>query len=231
MPQFCVIGLGKFGTAVALNLARKGFDVLVIDKDEDKIREIEDQVAQAIILDVSNEKALRSLKLSDFDYVIIAITQDIEASIFTAMVVREDARGKTTLIAKAATEIHASILRKLGVDRVIFPEKESANRLVEKITSPNIFDYIELSEDYSIAEIKAPESFVGKSIVDLDIRAKYGVYIIAIKRKEAVYREDGQLEVRERIIIIPPPDEEIHETDTLIVIGRADAIERFKEVT
>ena len=146
------------------------------------------------------------------------------------MIVKEDARGKTTIIAKAATEIHASILRKLGVDRVIFPEKESANRLVEKITSPNIFDYIELSRDYSIAEIKAPRSFVGKTIISLNIRAKYGVYIIAIKRKEATYTPDGQLEVNEKVIIIPPPDEEIQETDTLIVIGTADAIERFKEV-
>jgi len=223
-----VIGLGRFGTAVALSLAQRGHDVLVIDKDENRIREIEDYVSQAIILDVSNEKALRSLKLDDFDYVIIAITEDIEASIFTAIILKEAAKDKPYVIAKAASEIHASILRRLGVDRVVFPEKEFANKLVERITSPNIFDYIELSPEYSIAEIKPPESFHGKTIRELDIRAKYNVYVIAIRRKKADYAPNGQLQVIESVIIAPSPNEEITATDILVVLGRVEDIDRFK---
>ncbi len=226
--EICVIGLGRFGSAIALTLAQKGHEVLVIDKDESKVQALEDKVSQALVLDATNEKALSSLGLKDFDWVIIAMSQDIEASILSTMLVKE--AGAKRVLAKASSDVHAKILKRIGADRVVFPEREMGQKVAESLTSPRIFDYIELSPDYSIIEIVAPASFHGKSIKQTEARSKYGIHIIAIKRRIPEMREDGTVTYKERILVAPDPDEEILQGDLLVILGKVENIEKVKKL-
>lgn len=224
--QVCVIGLGTFGTAVALSLAQKGHEVLVIDRDENKVASIEEMVSHALVMDATNEKSLKSLGLKDFDAVIVAITEHIEDSILTTMLVKEE--GAKKVIAKAGSELHAKILRKVGADAVVFPERDTAERIARRLTSPTIFDFIELSADYSIVEIVAPDFLVGKTLKETGFRARYGAYVIAIKRKTPEYKEGNQIDYREEVIIAPSPDEEILKGDLLVLLGKVKDIEKLK---
>jgi trk system potassium uptake protein TrkA len=226
--QFCVIGLGIFGTSIALTLSQKGHEILVIDKDESKVASIEEQVSQALVMDATNEKALKGLGLKDFDWVIVAITQDIESSILITMLVKE--AGAQRVIAKAGSDLHAKILKRVGADKVVFPERETGQKVAESLASPRIFDYIELSPEYSIVELVAPQAFEGKTIKETEARSKYGIYIIALKRKLPEVKEDGVMDIKEEIIIAPNPNEEILKGDLLVLLGKLSDIERVKKL-
>ncbi len=217
--QFCVIGLGRFGEALALSLANKGHEVLAIDIDDQRVQAIEDKVSQTFILDSTNEKAMNSLGLSEFDWVIVAMSSDLEASILTTMIVKN--AGAKRVCAKAATDLHAKILQKLGIDKVVFPEREMGVRLAEILSSPSIFQFLELAEDYSIAEVASPKEFWDKTIKETDARNTYGVNIIAIKRKDP-YRDEktGDVDYRETLIMAPQSSVKILEGDILVVLGK-----------
>ncbi|HDM90062.1 MAG TPA: TrkA family potassium uptake protein [candidate division WOR-3 bacterium] len=226
--EFCVIGLGRFGSAIAQTLARKGHEVLAIDRDEGRVQELEDKVSQALVLDATNEKALKSLGLKDFDWVIIAMSQDIEASILSTMLVKE--AGAKKVLAKASSDVHAKILKRIGADRVIFPEREMGQKVAESLSSPRIFDYIELSPEYSIVEIVAPKSFQGKTIKQTEARTKYGIHIIAIKRKKPEMENESKVTARDLILVAPDPNEEILQGDLLVILGKIENIEKVKEL-
>ncbi|WP_438434117.1 potassium channel family protein [Gorillibacterium sp. sgz500922] len=213
--QFAIIGIGRFGSSVALSLTQLGYDVLAIDADEAKIQSISQWVTHAVQADPTEEEALRAIGIRHFDVVVVAIGQDIQASILTTLILKE--LGVRTLIVKAQNELHGKVLRKIGADKVIFPERDMGQRLAHALISPNILDYIELSPDYSIVEIRATPLLIGKSLKQLDIRAKYGCNVMAIKTL------DGKMN------ITPSADDLIQATDILVVVGRNDSLSRLEK--
>lgn len=228
MRQFAVIGLGQFGSSVALSLAHKGCDVLAIDRDQDRVDEIADQVSQSVTVDAADEKALHSLGMKDIDVAIVSTGEDIEASISIVLILKEI--GVKEIIAKAVTQIHGAILKKVGADRVIFPERDMGERIAESLASPNVMDYSEISETHSIVELVAPKKFWGKSISDLKLEEDTKVSIAAIKRKVPVVTPEGETEFREEINIKPSPDEKINRSDILIMIGSFEGIQKVRGI-
>ncbi len=228
MRQFAVIGLGQFGSSVALSLAQKGCEVLAIDRDQDRVDEIADQVSQSVTVDAADEKALHSLGMKDIDVAIVSTGEDIEASISIVLILKEI--GVKEIIAKAVTQIHGAILKKVGADRVIFPERDMGERIAESLASPNVMDYSEISETHSIVELVAPKKFWGKSISDLKLEEDTKVSIAAIKRKVPVVTPEGETEFKEEINIRPRPEDKINRSDTLIMIGSFEGIQKVRGI-
>ena len=226
--QFCVLGLGRFGRNLALSLAGKGHEVLAADIDESRVREVDPYVDRALVMDITDEEAIRSLGLEHFDYVIVALSGNTLASILATSLVKE--HGARRVIAKAASDLHAKILRRVGADRVIFPEREMGERLAQSLSSPGVFDFLELSEEYSIVELVAPKPLVGKTLRESRVRSAYGVYVIGIRRKQPELTPSGDIDYREVFILAPSPDEEIKEGDVLVILGRNTDIERVRKL-
>ncbi|RWZ60762.1 TrkA family potassium uptake protein [Halobacillus fulvus] len=212
--EYAVIGLGRFGGSICRELSREGMDVLAIDLDEDKVNEYKDIAAHAVIADSTDENVLKELGLRNIDHVIVAIGDNIQASILTTLMLKE--LGIKTITVKAQNDYHEKVLSKIGADHVVHPERDMGKRIAHNIISNNILDYIELSDDHSVVEVKAGSKMSGKTLVDLDIRAQYGCNVVAIKRKKDV-------------IVSPMATEEIKESDILIVIGADNDISRFEK--
>lgn len=208
--HFAVIGLGRFGEAIATTLIELGQDVLGIDTDDAKVNELTDRVPHLLSLNAIDKRALRDAGVGDVDVAIISIGANIEASLLIVMTVKE--LGVPFIVAKATTAVHGRILEKIGVDRVVYPEREMATRMAHSLVVPNVLDYIGLSRDFSIVEIPAPAPFVGKSLRALDLRAKHGLTLIAIKRGAGT--AGGEVTT-----VAPGPDEVIRQADTLALIG------------
>ncbi len=211
--KFAVIGLGRFGAAMATTLISLGQDVLGIDSDPDHVQELSDVVPHLLVLNASDPKALREAGVGDVDVAVISIGANVEASLLIVMAVKE--MGVKSIVAKSTTEVHGRILERLGVDRVIYPEREAATRMAHSLVVPNVIDYISLSSDFSIIEIPAPAMFVGKSLRAIDLRAKYGLTLIAIKR-----HVDG----RHTTSVSPSADEVIQPGDSLALVGSNKAL-------
>jgi trk system potassium uptake protein TrkA len=223
--QIAVIGLGTFGYNVACELAKYDVPVLAIDNEEEIVNRISQNVAQAFIADASDEKAMDELGVGDCDTAIIAVGE-IETSILAILIVKE--LGVKRIIVKCINHWHSKVAVKLGADQVIYPELEMAKKLVSAIVSPDIFEHIELSKDYSLVEILAPEQYRNKAIKDTDIRNKFGANIIAVRSKVPFITQDNQTDIKEEINIAPAPDYEIKQNDVLVVIGPAESIEKLK---
>nr|WP_274655020.1 TrkA family potassium uptake protein [Paenibacillus humicola] len=203
--QFAVIGMGRFGSSVANALSKLGFEVLAIDANEQKIQDVAGKVTHAVSADTTDEEALRALGIRNFDVVVVAIGADIQASILTTLILKD--LGVPKLIVKAQSELHGKVLSKIGADKVIFPERDMGLRVAHHLISPNILDYIELSDDYSIVEMKAPSRTVGKNLKQLDIRAKFKCNVLAIKT-------DGHMNIS------PYAEDLIRENDVLVLVGK-----------
>ena len=178
--QFAVIGLGRFGAAMATTLLGLGQDVLGMDSDEGRVQGLSGSVPHLMVVNARDPKALEEAGVGQVDVAVISIGTNIEASLLIVMAVKE--LGVKFIVAKATTEVHGRILERLGVDRVIYPEREAAVRMAHSLVVPNVIDYISLSRDFSIIEIPAPAMFVGKTLREVDLRAKHGLTLIAIKR-------------------------------------------------
>jgi trk system potassium uptake protein TrkA len=212
--QFAVIGMGRFGSSIAQSLSKLGYDVLAVDGDEQRVQEISQYVAHAVQADITDEEALRALGIRNFDVVVVAIGQDIQSSILTTLILKD--MGVKTLIVKAQNDLHGKVVKKIGADKVIFPERDMGQRVAHGLISPNILDFIELSDNYSIVEMKATSKIMGKSLRQLDIRAKYGCNVMAIK-------SDGEMN------IAPNADDLILKPDILIVVGRNEDLIEFEK--
>lgn len=212
--QYAVIGLGRFGGSIAKTLYEMGHEVLAIDSNEDRVQAYANNVTQAVQADSTDEKALRALGIRNFSVVVIAIGQDIQASIMATLIVKE--MGVDHIVVKAQNELHGKVLTKIGAHRVVYPERDMGYRVAHNILSPNILDYIELSPDYSILEFVASKSMVNKSILDLNIRAKYGINIMAIKSGN------------NKINVAPMANDMIREDDVLVVVGHNDDLRVFE---
>ncbi|HAG08094.1 MAG TPA: potassium uptake system protein [Desulfotomaculum sp.] len=214
MKQFAVIGLGRFGSSLARALSRMGYEVLAIDTSEENVNDITDEITYAVQMDALEENALKSMGIRNFDAVIVAIGQDIQASILVTVMLKE--MGVKKVIAKAQTELHGKVLEKVGADLVVFPERDMGERLAHTlIAADNIMDLINLSPDYSIIELKTPPGFIGKTLQETALRKEYGITVIAIRRG---------LEV----IISPEAKQVIRENDILVAIGRNDKLKRLE---
>ncbi|MCM3712752.1 potassium channel family protein [Halalkalibacter oceani] len=212
--QFAVIGLGRFGTSVCKELYKLGHEVLAIDHQEEKVNDITPYSTHSVIANGTDEKALQSLGIRNFDYVIVAIGDDIQSSILTTLLLKE--LGVKKVWVKAQNYYHQRVLEKIGADRIVHPEQDMGIRLAQHITSEKIIDYIELSADYSIVELLATEKVAGKSLVELNVRALYGCTILGIKRGE-------------EINIAPVPTDQVEKDDVLIVIGHKNDLKRFED--
>ena len=184
MKQIAVIGCGRFGMSLAITLGKLGNEVMVIDKDEEIINSIADKVTHAIICDVSVDGSLKELGLANFDICVVAIGSDYKTSIIATVEAKE--LGIPKIIAKATDSVQAMVLRKIGADRVIIPEKDMGVRVANNISNSNILDSINLSDEYSLVEISPMEVWVGKSIKDSEIRNRHHVNIVAIKNKDGL---------------------------------------------
>lgn len=213
--QFVVIGLGRFGSSLALELMELGYEVLGIDRNEDVVEEWSHLLTHAVVADATDEEVLKSLGVRNFDCGVVAIGSDIQMSILSAILLKE--LGIKTVVAKAISVLHGRALEKLGVDRVIFPERDMGIRVAHQLVTPNLLDYLELSKEFSIVELKVPECLHGKNVGDLNPRARFGCSIVAI------HRENG-------IIIAPTALDYLAAGDIMVIIGANKNIEEFEAI-
>lgn len=209
MKSFVVVGLGRFGSQVARRLCQQGCEVLAIDSDSDLVQQVSDDVTQAVVGDARDKGVLRALGVKDFACGIVAIGDSLADSVLATMNLKE--LGVPYIVCKAHDETHREVLKKLGADRVVIPEQENADRLAKSLSSLNVLDYIELSEDYGIIEVPAPGVWQDKSLIELNVRAKLGLNILAVKR-------DGC------ITVSPAADYRIAAGDVLVVLGDTAAL-------
>jgi trk system potassium uptake protein TrkA len=211
--QVMVIGLGRFGSAVARELERLGHQVLAIDRDEEQVNDIAPDVTHALQLDAADEGALRPAGAGDFQTAIVAISSDAEPSIFATMVLKR--LGVRTVIAKAGSQLHGEILSRVGADRVVLPERETGLRLAHSFNVPNVIDYLDVAPNFGIEKIRPPASFIGKSLGELDLKTRLGLTPIALRRGQQVF-------------VNPARDERLAEDDELILIGRDDKLDQLR---
>lgn len=229
MRQFAVIGLGRFGSSVAKTLSEKGHEVLGIDVDEEKIQDLSELVTQVVCIDATDEKALRAVGIENVDVAVVSIGGNLEASILITLILKEI--GIKEVISKAVTTEHGKVLQRVGATKMVFPERDMGVRLANSLISPTIVEHIELSSDCSIVEVIPPSEFVGKSLGDIDIRAEYGVNVIAIKRKVPLVTKEGKKVFEQRIDVSPKADDIIYKEDILVVLGENKNIEKLKTRT
>lgn len=217
VKQFLVIGAGRFGSSVSKMLCELGHDVMIADNDELLVQQRSSEVTNAVQVDTTSEKALKALGIKQFDAVVIAIGSDIQASIMTAILLIE--MEAKHIVAKAQTELHGRVLEKIGVNQVVYPERDMGQKLAHSLVAPSIIDLIELSDDYSIVEVLAPEDMVGKSLKDLDLRVRYGISVLALRRNSG-----------KKVNISPVADDIIELKDIIVVIGSNKALKKLEWV-
>ena len=209
--QYLVLGLGRFGDSLARNLCKLGHEVLAVDKDTELVEALAPYVTQAVQADATEEAALEALGIRNFDAAIVAIG-NVRDSILVSVLCKE--AGVPYVVAKAVDELHAKVLRKVGVDRVIYPERDMAEKLAVRCSANNLYDFIELTADYSIFEIPALPDWVGKTIGAINIRRKYDMNVLTIKKNGSE-------------IIMPTADYQFDRDDHVIVLGKKNDVLRL----
>ena len=215
MKSFVIIGLGRFGTAIASELSALGHEVLAVDVDEERVQQVADHVTHAVTGDGRNIEVLRALGVRNFDCVVVAMGSDVGNSALITLNLKE--LGVKEVICKAQSHVHSRVLEKIGADRVVFPEYEMGAKLAQGLSSSNVLNFIELSEDYGSLELSAPQSWQGKSLRELDVRNRHHVNVIAI-------RKNGELNVA------PSPDLPLESGDQVVALGRYEDINLLHEV-
>jgi trk system potassium uptake protein TrkA len=214
--QFVVIGMGRFGRQVAVTLAKRGFSVLAIDKSRQLIEDIKEDVPHVAIADSTEEDSLNSLGIQDFDVAIVAIGESLENNILTTAILKNFKIKE--IIVRATTRLHENILKRIGATRVIMPEEEMGMRIANSIAAESIIDNIEFSEGYSIAQVRCPQEIIDYSLIDANLRAKYNVNVVAVKKVDEELKET---------IYVPASDYIFVEEDILIVVGKNEDVYEF----
>ena len=210
--EFVVFGLGRFGKSVATTLVEGGCEVMVVDANDDKIHEIADYVTYAVRADVTEAESLATLGIGNFDGAVVAIGKNLEASVMVTILVKE--MGVPYVLAKAQNELHAKVLKKVGADMVVFPEKETGIRIANNLMMGNFFDAVELSATFSMIELDILPEWIGHSLRDLNLRAKNKINVIAIKRNE-------------QLNINPEADMPLERNDILVIIGKNEILNKL----
>lgn len=226
--KFAVIGLGDFGWSVAVSLAERGAEVVAIDQQMNVIEDIKDKVTFAVRLDSTDEKALKSVGITDVDAVVISIGTNFEDTILTSVLLQQ--MGVKKIVVKATSKIQETILNKLNVSQVITPDFEIAKRVASTLINEDVLDYIPLGESYNIVQLRTPKSFVGKTLQEIDLRIRYNVNLITIKRRYTVKNEEtGEEVIKERIYGVPTASTVLEPNDVLIVLGKDKDIRKIVE--
>ncbi|WP_024336504.1 potassium channel family protein [Desulfotignum balticum] len=215
MKQFAVIGLGNFGFHAAKALFEDGNEVLAIDVNRVRVQAIDPFSTEAMILDATDKEALKSLGLENMDAVIVSTGTKISISILICLYLQEI--GAKKILAKALDDDHAKILKRVGATEIIHPERDMALRVSKGLSRPNILDFIPLAEEFDLIQVGPPREFIGKSLMDLNLRAKYNVHVIAIKEL-----------VPENFILVPPASFVIKDSDILIILGKTADVRKIK---
>lgn len=215
MRKFVIVGLGRFGYSLACNIAEKGFQVLAIDNNEEKVAKISQVIYNAVQADVSEKETLASLGVSEYDVAVASIGLNVQDNILATLFLKE--LGVPYVIAKAQDEQFGKVYSKIGADRVVYPERDMGQRVGQNLLSSNLIDYIKYDSDYSVIELSAPESMKGRSLKELDLRRKYNINVIAIRKDEDLN-------------LIPGANDRITEGDILIVMGKNKDIDRVKAI-
>ena len=217
MKQFVVIGLGQFGTSVAKELYKMGHEVLAVDNIMDIVEDIADHVTHAVCADATDEAELRALGIENFDVAVVSIGTDLQASILVTMLCKE--MGVKYVLTKASSDMHAKVLKRVGADKIVFPEQEMGERVAYNLVSTSILDYIELSPDYSLVEIEVPKVWVAASMKELNLRVNYGINVMAIRHA------DGG------ITVAPQGADILQAKDVLVAIGANSSIAGLERIT
>jgi trk system potassium uptake protein TrkA len=215
MKRFAVIGLGKFGFYAAKALYEDGNEVIAIDTDRARVQAVDPHSSEAVVLDAIDKEALRTIGLENMDGVIVSTGTKISNSILICLYLHE--MGVKKILVKALDDDHAKILKRVGATEIIHPERDMALRISRNLSRPNILDFIPLAEDFDLIQAGPPREFIGKSLRELNLRAKYNVHIIAIKEL-----------VPENFVLVPPASFVIKDSDILIILGKSDDIKRIK---
>jgi trk system potassium uptake protein TrkA len=214
LNQFVIIGLGRFGSSLGRELIQLGYEVLGVDRDEEKVQELSSVLTHTVVADATEEEVLRSIGARNFDCGVVAIGDDIQASILATILLKD--LGVKKVVAKAVSDLHGRVLERVGVDRIIYPERDMGIRVAHQLVSPNLLDYIELSKKYTIAELAVPQCLSGKSLNDVNPRGRFGCSIVAINKPKG-------------IIIAPVAQDVLSVDDVMVVIGTNEQIEQFQE--
>lgn len=215
MRSFIVVGLGRFGSEVARELCGRGKEVMAIDIRADMVQHVANDVTQAVVADSQDKEVLKALGAGNFDCAVVAIGEELGASVLAVMNLKE--LGVPYIVCKAHDETHRRVLEKLGADRVVIPEREYAGRLARSLASTNVLDYIELSNEYGIIEVPVPKVWYGKSLKELNVRANLGINILAIKK-------EGKTDVS------PAADYKMEEKAIMLVLGDTSALEAVQKL-
>jgi trk system potassium uptake protein len=225
--KFAVIGLGQFGFAIARALAREGSEVLAIDNNSERVEQIKDEVAHAVALDATDRKVLEAQNIQELDAVVVAIGEDFEALLMTTVQLME--LKVPRLIARASNDQQRMILQKLGITEILSPEEEVGKTFAKSLLNPNIKSFLPLPDGYEIVEVNTPKKIADKTVSEVDLRKRYNLNLITIKR---LFEEskDGKLVQNEHIIGVPRPDTILLDTDVMIVLGKAKDVEKFVQL-
>ena len=212
MKSIIVIGLGRFGRHMAKKFSEQNNDVMAIDINEERINNVLSVVTNALIGDATNEQFMETIGVRDFDLCVVAIGDNFQSSLETTALLKD--LGAKFVLARASRDVHAKFLLRNGADDVIYTEKETAERLAVKYGSDNIFNYIELNDEYSIYEIAVPSSWLNKSILKVNVRSKYGISILATKQGNNIYP-------------LPKPEHVFTDSESLMILGKNEDVSRF----
>lgn len=224
MPSIAVIGLGRFGMELAKQLGECGVDVIAIDRSKNLVDDIKDHVSVAVKLDSTDETALRSQNIDNVDVCVVAIGENFEAALLTTVIVKK--MDVPRVICRAQTQFHADIFKRIGASEVIQPEQQTGKNLARKLANPQIQDFIQLAEGFTLIELQAPVAFQNKSLEELQLRVTYFVNLVAIKRLVPVPGDEGEEKTRE-IVSVPKSDDVIQPNDVLVLVGSDEALARM----
>lgn len=212
--QFVIIGIGRFGSSLARTLTSMGYDVMAIDRKVERVQNFTSEVTHVVEADATDLETLKALGIRNFDVAVVAIGDCIQASILVTVLLKD--LGVKKVMAKAINDLHGRILEKVGADMVVFPERDMGIRVAHQLISTNVLDQIELSSDFSIQEVLAPEKLIGRTLKELDLRPRFGVSVMAIRRGS-------------NIVVSPGAEDMIRDKDVLVVLGANVDLANFEE--
>lgn len=219
LKKFCIIGLGYFGINLALRLAEEGAEVLAIDINSDRVDMIKDRVSLAVCMDSTNERAMRSQGLKDMDAVVVAIGEDFESSINTTAILQEI--GVKRILARVISPIHERLVKLMNIDELLVPEAEAAAHLSNRLTIPGLIESYEISSEYGIYEIKIPDKFIGKTLLETNLRYEFSLNLVTVKRftkkRSLLIKEEKEIV---EVIGVPTPNYVFKDGDIMVVFGK-----------
>ncbi|MDA1354348.1 MAG: TrkA family potassium uptake protein [bacterium] len=225
MKNFAVIGLGQFGSQIAISLSQKGFDVIAIDDSEEVVSEIKDIVSHAVVVDAIDEKAMRAVNVDTVDTAVVSIGSNVQSSLLVAALLQK--LGIEDIYVRAINPLQEGILKSMGIENIINIEEEMGNQLSSSLASGKIGRYIQISERHSLMEVRVPRAFVGATLKDLDVRSKYKINIVGIKNLVPEVEDNGDVEYHLRMTDVPDPDYPLEESDMLVIVGTDESIQQF----